>query len=337
MTSTLFTVDKKRKSPSKFKDVLRLAYAYGYDFKRFAMHSGFRGRGTRREIESQIFKEFHRIEKGLTLRSPRPWFGKEPILRVIRLCRQYEKMDNFDRSVIESAHSTLAVYGTFFDAEPPQWWLEVSDEIQRSLAGQTVPAHVQGGFKPYHRGLPDARLDDAGAISQFIASRSSVRNYADRLVPDEVLHSAINDARQSPSVCNRQGTRIRLYKRGDESKRILECQNGNKGFGEHASHVALITSDLKAFLTVGERHQGYLDGGMYAMTLQYSLLANGVGTCCLNWSATPTQDKTLRQAAFLPHDEIVLLMIAIGYPAEGSSVTISPPRPDANIMIHDGS
>ncbi|NKW01242.1 hypothetical protein GS922_07610 [Rhodococcus hoagii] len=82
--------------------------------------------------------------------------------------------------------------------------------------------------------------------------------------------------------------------------------------------------DLRSFLTSGERNQVFIDGGLFSMNLVHGLLARGVGTCCLNWSVDAPQDAKLRRALNLPPHEVVIMMIALGYPEIAARVTHSP-------------
>ncbi|WP_272818753.1 nitroreductase family protein [Prescottella equi] len=157
-------------------------------------------------------------------------------------------------------------------------------------------------------------------------SRSSVRNFGPGIVDVSIIEACVRIAQTSPSVCNRQSARVRSYARGEGADAVLALQNGNRGFGATASHVLLVTSDLTAFLTPGERNQAFIDGGMFAMTLVYALHDRGVDSCCLNWSTVRSQDRKLRALLGLPEEEVVMMMIAIGFASENSSVTKSPQR-----------
>lgn len=69
------------------------------------------------------------------------------------------------------------------------------------------------------------------------------------------------------------------------------------------------------------------------MTLIYALHDQGVSSCCLNWSAPRRQDRRLRRVVALPNHEVVIMMIAIGFPADGAVVTVSPTREFARVVL----
>lgn len=313
----------------------QLIHSYSSDVWRYARWSGF-GRGhTTRALESKILKDFHRIEKGLTLPQPRPWFGKDTVERLVITCAEYGARNDHDDEILAAAYSALRQYGGAFTEPEPNWWRPVLNAIEEAPAMKSSQWSQLGGSKVIDELFFAEESDFSGSISKFIRSRSSIRNFSSDLVDEKLLEECIADAQHTPSVCNRQGTRVRFYPRGSEAESILALQNGNRGFGNGASHVAVVTSDLRTFLTPGERNQGFIDGGMFAMSLIYALLARKIGTCCLNWSVNANQDRKLRTKIRLPEYEVVIMMIAIGTPVRDSQVTISPKLASHRIIMRD--
>lgn len=271
-------------------------------------------------LTARIVKDAHRIEKGLALPEPKPWFGEAVIERLVV---NVERLPSQDSDEVRHARSmATAAVGAYFEAfdnsdhTAPGW----TDGVRRRLMSE--PNHTAGGVKPASREVQDP----VESINEFLQSRESIRNFSDKQVAVDDLRSAADIAAQSPSVCNRQGTVVTCFPRGQEANRLLKHQNGNSGFGDRASHILLITHDLSVMMTAGERNQAFVDGGLYAMTLIYALQARGIGSCCLNWSSTASQDAALRAELKLPPEHVVIMMIAIGYPAEGCTVAVSSTR-----------
>ncbi len=63
------------------------------------------------------------------------------------------------------------------------------------------------------------------------------------------------------------------------------------------------------------------------MSLIYAFHAQGIGTCCLNWSVDSTTDRRLRATTALPPNENVIMMLAIGQTADTVHVARSWRRP----------
>jgi nitroreductase len=150
------------------------------------------------------------------------------------------------------------------------------------------------------------------SFSTLAQTRKSVREYSSTPVPLQVIEAATKVAQLTPSVCNRQGSRVHVLA-GDEIKsKALELQNGNRGFTDQIDKVLVVSVSQSIFASVTERNQAYVDGGMFAMSLLYALTERGVATCCLNWSSTLKNDVALRELGFIPDDEVVIMFIAIG-------------------------
>ncbi|MCV7433934.1 nitroreductase family protein [Mycolicibacterium bacteremicum] len=221
------------------------------------------------------------------------------------------------------AHGALAAYFAHFDASgvPAPKWLTA--ELRTALLPDS-PDLTLGGTKP----RTVASFPSVEAFDNLIESRESVRHFAKSAVALSDIEEAARIADNSPSVCNRQGSRIRVFARGPAADALLKYQNGNTGFGADASFTLLITHDLETMVAPSERNQAFVDGGLYAMTLVYALHARGIGTCCLNWSTTQAKDRGLRREIGLPPNEVVIMMVAVGYPAEDSRVAVSSIRQD---------
>lgn len=70
---------------------------------------------------------------------------------------------------------------------------------------------------------------------------------------------------------------------------------------------------MQSFEGIHERNQCFIDGGLFAMSVLYSLHAKGLATCPLNWSADEDQDMRLRSVIDIKPAENVIMMIAVGH------------------------
>lgn len=169
-------------------------------------------------------------------------------------------------------------------------------------------------------------------FGDFVRHRHSVRQFAPVPVAPALIEDAVRQARYSPSVCNREATRVYVVQGSDRARQLLSFQNGNRGFGDTAGALLVVTSRQAAFHTVGERYQGWIDGGMFAMSLVYALHAQGLGSCCLNWSVEPAVDLAFKHAAGLPADDLVIMMLAVGHLLDHFVVARSFRRPLEEVL-----
>lgn len=254
------------------------------------------------QVEARITKSYHSIEKGFSLPEVRRPFGEKARSQLAGLV---------------PAASRLAA-----DAE----WLRVA---QDALDAQRV---WNDGGDASVVVAPVGELWRGTVPPEFFTSRRSVRNFSSQPVDDTVLREAIELASAAPSVCNRAPWRVRLY-RGDEVPRVLSVQNGNRGFTENIPVVALISVELGAFIGVIERYQPWIEGGIFASTLQWALHAKGLQSCMLNLSLLNAQASRLRALADIPESEVPITMMAIGHAAEGHRVARSRRRTVDEILV----
>ena len=163
-------------------------------------------------------------------------------------------------------------------------------------------------------------------------SRYSVRDFSEEPVAPKIIDQAVVWAQKSPSVCNRQGTRVHAVKRRELICEIMELHGGTRGFTEQIDTLLVVTGDLEIFFGVGERNQAYVDAGIFSMSLLYGLHYQGVGSCSLHWCVTPSKDRELRQMVGVPDEEVIVMLIAVGSLPEKFKVAHSQRRPSVDIL-----
>lgn len=308
------------------RDLLSSWQGWLYDARRYARHSGTLLKSeVRPAMKADVTKYYHMIEKGLALPQPRPGFGQGAILDLSKKMRRA-----FDRGVrdreIQLAVDALSGYRAFNEkvgVASPSW------------VGATLELAQQHGLAPQEQPILQCKshdAEDASALLDLIASRHSVRQFAAAPVPDEVLEQAARAAQAAPCVCNRQASKVYFVRDPALKASLLACQNGNRGFGDTAPVVAVVTVDLHEFLEPSERYQPWIDGGLFAMNLLLGIHAQGFGACCLNWSAMPAQDRRVRKIGLIPDNENIIMMMAIGALPDEFTVARSGRKPLADVM-----
>ncbi|WP_282071653.1 nitroreductase family protein [Janibacter hoylei] len=297
-----------RTTVNRGRDRLLIAFEAARDAGRYMRYAGLSDRGVTgrpqgHNLEAQLTKDYHRVEKGLTLRDPKRPFGdavKGRLETFGEVAREAQRED----LVGADGHVTTAL------AALHQWNSGggVSDDI--APAGRTIePLAVE-----------DAR--------RLFMERHSLRNFdADRTVDRETLEEALRFTSHTPSVCNRQSGRIHLVNDRDRVQAVLQVQAGSAGFRETIPHVAVVTAETGLFTGAGERNQVWIDGGLMAMTFVWALQSLGVHTCMLNWSKRNHLSDRLREIVEIPGSESIICVVAFGYPpVEGHRVARSPRR-----------
>ncbi|MDR6809230.1 nitroreductase [Dyadobacter sp. BE34] len=278
------------------------------DYKKFSKYSASISKKGKERLESYIIKEYHAIEKGLALRTPRPGFGVLRITFLLDALDVYQEKYGTDDSVkttIASLHEYLSFNSQY---SSPDFNI-LKERIQKKLNGFSGDYSNFGGTKTIRKDSLHLDFD----FEKFVKSRYSVRDFTDEPVDTKTILDAIDTARFTPSACNRQAWRVTVIEARNKAAKLnmLEIQNGNAGFREHINALIVITGKISSFYDY-ERYQVYIDAGMFAMTLLLALHAKGLGTCCLNMSVTAQGADEFNRRMNLDGDSVPIMYIAVG-------------------------
>lgn len=323
--------DSARRRYRHLRDLFGLWRAGLSDVRWYARHSALFDQHGKGALQARIVKSYHAIEKGLALPVPRPGFGQVAIAQLLASTQIY--LDRFgpDRTLL-GASATLDEY-LRFNAEAGIELPMVRAGAERLRAAlPAAPESCLGGTLEVTREAihQSGKMD----LSNFFQSRYSVRQFSSEPVELSLIETAVRMAQKTPSVCNREAGRIYVVEDRQKANALLQYQNGNRGFGDRADKLLVVTARLDCFLTVGERYQCWIDGGLFAMSLIYALHSLGLGSCCLNWSVEPAVDRSFKDAAGIPDDQAVIMLLAVGHLPECFRVAKSARRLLKDVLVY---
>lgn len=302
----------------KFKRKIKNDFMY--DYKRYIKNYASI-LNTKEGLQAFLIKEYHAIEKGLALRKPKPGFGELRISMLVDNLKLYINKYGAD----STANITLKTLKEYleFDNQFNDQENKVISKIESVLSefNDTNSADLGGTKNVFKSDILSTLNFD---FSAFVRSRHSTRDFTDVPVETDILLKAIDDARFTPSVCNRQAWKVYVVSCDNKELKdsFLNVQNGNKGFGEHISSLIVITGKISSFFEY-ERNQVFVDGGMFAMSVLYSLHSNGLGTCCLNTSYTAERNEEFKKVVQMDEDCVPIMFIAVGNLKDNYKVAIS--------------
>ncbi len=302
-----------------------------YDISRFRRWSAADGNPDRQiQLRSWINADYHKIEKALALRKPRPGFGVAVVVRLLENLERYHQQYGYDE-ICHIAINTLANYVKFNTANGHQD-PRLQKRVEQMTAQAASPALAQcgGGTLAIEREAvhAKAKID----LWDFFHSRHSIRQFAPEPVSRDLLEKAVRMAQKTPTVCNRQSPKVYAYDDPVDRKRILACQRGNGGFGQEIPLALVVTSDIQTFFAVGERNQCWIDGGLFSMSLVYALHSLGLGAICLNWSVEKVFDQEIHRVGKIPESEAVIMLIGVGHLPEKLTVAQSCRKPLEDVL-----
>ena len=283
-----------------------------YDLHNFLKYSFDENKlRTKEEYIASLTKQYHTIEKALALPSPRIGFGEKKHKFLLNDLKNYIKIygnDNISDAVISSFYAYINFNNLNNHSTPFIYELKnfINNHKNNKLGGIDANYFIN---------------ENINEFEIFFKSRKSLRNFNGIDVPDELLYKAVDIAKYTPSVCNRQGWHIYNFK-GDIVKKLLYLQSGNIGFTDEIKTLSIVTGETQYF-SYKERNQISIDSGMFSMSYILALHSLGLGTCPLNMCISLKIENKIKALANIPKSSKIIMYIAVGYPEKNSSVAKS--------------
>jgi nitroreductase len=312
----------------------RLARGYLYDLSRYSKYSAaVHYDDSEEKLRAMITVLYHNIEKGLSLPAPRLGFG----IANIQLLAQYidELLDCYGpRSYLCTPISVLGAYVEYHERNDYAV-LPVRQSWERLQSRNSIADHGYGvgGVKSIRRS--DIETVVSGVSPAFFEQRFSCRQFSSRPITRSEIEVAVSIAQKAPVVCNRQSGRVHVFNEAADIAKVLALQGGARGFGAGVTTLFCLTVDLQNFNGSPERYQGWIDGGLFAMSFLLGLHSQSIGACCLNWSKDPGQDLKMRQLIGLAESESIIMFVAAGHLPDDFVVAKSLRKPVSSVLVFD--
>ena len=274
-------------------------------------------------------RNVHRLEKGLIMRPRRPVFALDYIDETVDAYAHFAARAD----VSGEGDQLLAAWSgdvlhRYFEAIDPQAAAAAADRDRltgldrRFHDARRTLRHEVGTRAPFRRDQSPLRTtyDD---LLRLAERRRSVRWYEQRPVEREVVDRAVRVAAYSPSACNRQPFRFRLFDDPDLVRRVGGIAMGTRGFSDNFPGLAVLVGRLRAYSHPRDRHVIYIDASLAAMAFQFALEVQGVGSCCINWPDIRQREREIADVLGLEPDERVVMLVSYGYPDPDGLVPFS--------------
>ncbi|QDS99987.1 nitroreductase family protein [Adhaeretor mobilis] len=260
----------------------------------------------------RLRRNTHRLEKGLISR---------PLREVFALTYLQETIESF--VTLYQDHPT--------EADDPllQWSRSVLSEYFRATSQSNAPTleECRHNYEQLIERLHPSTCEkkpqrrDTTPLSTSIEDmqklairRRSVRWYDSTPVPRDVIDKAVEVAGLSPSACNRQPFKFRIFDDPKLVTKLASIPMGTRGFSHQFPVFIVIVGELHAYPFSRDRHVIYIDSSLAAMALEFALEVQGIATCSINWPDIPHLEKKIAEALNLSPDERVIMCMSAGYP-----------------------
>jgi nitroreductase len=274
-------------------------------------------------LEAKIIFHYHSLEKGLSNINFRAGFGKNAYTQLIDTMHLYDKK-GFDKKSI-AYQSGLSVLNEYvIKHENSNVNTDVLKKEIQNLAYQNNIYNLGGVYNLQKKEVVEKSKGDFKSLA---LNRFSVRDFANKKIDVDLINQALNIAKKTPSVCNRQPWHTYVIRNKDLINSVLEVQGGFRGHGNNLDTLILVASNNNYLSNYTERNQGFTDCGMYSMSLIYSLQYFGLATCALNANLPLDRDYTARKILKIPDNQNLVMFIAVGE-YEDTFKTPKSPRDD---------
>ena len=254
---------------------------------------------------SWLMIKTHIIEKGLTMPERRLGFGTDRIQALIRKVNKTIELYGHESIEVQTAINDLEQYLLLHEQNQYTLSSDIINSINRLLKYKTIDTE-----KCYQENR-DNYFKETNDFAEFSKQRRSVRWYSQDKIDEDTLKKCVELAQNAPSACNRQSLKVYFISDKEKKKTILDLQTGNRGFGDSADTIVLITSDQR-YWTWRERTMAYLDAGIFTMNLLYAFHYHQICACPLNALMSIKKRKALRAVVNYSKTEIPMIFISIG-------------------------
>jgi len=288
------------------------------------------------QLTSRLIFSSHSLEKSLSSDNFQIGHSFMVVRMLVDLLNIY-KENQYDKKHLAYIN-TLSVIKAFYDRH---CGTEYSKEIKLIL-GNWLPIirstrSIIGGADKIL--IKEKANNSKKNFKDLAEGRFAVRSYSKKPVDKSDIEDVIQIATKTPTACNRQSVRVHVIYNKNLISRVLEIQGGMEHY-EIPPVLLFIAADDNSYIGANERNQGYIDGGLFSMSILYALEYKKLAGCPLHAMFETERDLMIRGLLDIPDNEKLITFIAIGHFRKINNVCRSFRYPinyimSENSQIHD--
>lgn len=303
----------------KVRKVLKGICVFYSDFLFFVENSNIGiSKSSESKLLSTLIASYHIIEKGLSMPNRRLGFGRDAMKALIRKCNDYASKYGDGNQQFQYAIAIIKEYNNLHKQSNYLLDEDLQSSINNLINNYDYPAAMQTVMSK-----EEFFSHTNDSFDLFSSSRHSSRHFSGKVETSKIL-DALNLARNAPSACNKQIVKSYVITTQETVQKILELQQGNRGFGHLIDKLIVITTKYCGCTRYSDRFYPFVDAGIYSMNVLYSLHFCKIGAIPLVWLSTKERDKQLRIYIEAENEEIPSLIIGVGGIADNVIFANSP-------------
>lgn len=284
-----------------------------------------------KNLRAEITFYYHSLEKGLSNSSLRYNFGKRAYTNLFLAMDKFIELGfDVNDERFQQAIEVIEQYVNIHEKNDVD--AGVVKEKYNSYKKLKNDIQYNGGYTEYTKNsIP---IYSELPYNKIISERHSIRDFGKDIIPVSSINNAIKVSMKAPSACNRHPWKVYNITNKEKLQEVYKLQGGLLTNGENIRGLLLITTSNSYYNGGHERNQAFIDGGMFAVTLLYSLTENQVATCPLHADFSLEKERNIRRILNLEDDEKLICFIAYGsYPEKGKYAN-SPRDNYKNILVN---
>lgn len=155
---------------------------------------------------------------------------------------------------------------------------------------------------------------------EALKTRRSVRAFADRSVPKEILEDIVDCGRLAATARNVQPWEFVVVTDAATRRRIADVADTGRFIADAAACIVVLSQDTKYYLE---------DGSAATQNLLVAARAHGLGSCWVAGDKKPYAEAVLKIVG-APADQRLVSLVAVGYAAQ----TPSPAKRGLAEVLH---
>lgn len=291
--------------PKRLSNRIRGVKIYEHDRKQFISSVSD---DSFEKLKFKTLLNTHVLEKGLSHRKIRYGFGETVLNKLSRNLAEWNE-SGFPKEEFAYENCIEALNAYYIMHTEAEYDIEFLKTIFDEKTFNEIVTYSEDSFGGYQIINPNEK--NVGHFRNLALNRFSTREFSDVPVSIEEIKECIRIAQKSPSACNRQSTRVHLIQDQDKMKKILDLQQGFRGY-DMPKILLVTTVDTRAYNNVDDRNLGYVDGGLFTMSLLYALEDMLIGACLLNTAFNSRKDELIRKEMEMNPHEIFINFIPVG-------------------------
>lgn len=289
---------------------MNLSSLYRYDEDKFRKsYLSDLNTANQAQLLSRLIFSSHSLEKSLSNDNFKVGFGLDTAEMLTNILVIYKDRlyDTSDYGYI----NTLSVLKSFYEKHKDSKYKVQVETILSPVICDVIDCKETIGGSSTIRSVSKDNNKEKN-FKELAEGRFAVRTYSKKSVKKSDIDEAISIAIKTPSACNRQSARVHAMYDDRIIRKVLSFQGGI-AFYKTPPVLLLVTANDNCYLNVNERNQGFIDGGLFTMSLLYSLEYKQLAACPLHAMFDERTEKTIRATLNIPDNEKLVSFISVGH------------------------